>query len=196
MDTIFTLNDEDLSDKISLDDLYEKKKIFDMSKLSVYNKILNRIHIRIKTVSRQKIDEQHCWFIVPEMIIGVPKYDHSSCIAYLVDKLNINGFVVNYTHPNLLFISWKHWVPSYVRTEIKKKTGIVIDGYGNKIEKKDEKEEPGNVDELMYQHKNIKIPQNAKKDDKDYKTIDSYKPTGNLIYNTNLLKKIETKFSS
>ena len=124
MDTIFTLNDEDLSDKINLDDLYEKKKNYDMSKLTTYNKILNRIHIRIKTISRQKIDEQHCWFVVPEIIIGVPKYDHGSCITYLMDKLSTNGFVVRYTHPSLLFISWKHWVPGYVRSEIKKKNRI------------------------------------------------------------------------
>ena len=27
---------------------------------------------------------------------------------------------------NLLFLSWKHWIPSYVRGEVKKKTGVSI----------------------------------------------------------------------
>ena len=36
------------------------------------NKILNRIHVRIRTTSRQKMNEQFCWYLVPEMIIGVP----------------------------------------------------------------------------------------------------------------------------
>ena len=134
MANIFTLdNINDFSEKINLDDLYEKKKQYDLHKLDLYNKILNRIHVKIKTISRQKIDEQFCWFVVPEVIIGVPKYDQGDCIGYLFNKLKDNGFAVKYYHPNTLFICWNHFVPSYVRTELKKKTGILIDEYGNKI---------------------------------------------------------------
>ena len=79
------------------------------------------------------MDEHFCWFVVPEVIIGVPKYDQGSCIAYILDKLKENKFQVRYIHPNTLFISWNHWVPSYVRTELKKKTGIAIDEFGKKI---------------------------------------------------------------
>jgi hypothetical protein len=38
-----------------------------------------------------------------------------------MDKLKTNGFNVRYIHPNLLFISWTHWIPGYIRTEFKKK---------------------------------------------------------------------------
>jgi hypothetical protein len=139
MASIFTLeNIEDFSEKLNIDDLYEKKRQHDLSKLSLYNKILNRIHVRIKTTSRQKTDEQFCWYVVPELIIGVPKYDQGSCIAYLIDKLKSNGFNVRYIHPNTLFISWLHWVPSYVRTELKKKTGIIINEYGQKVNDDDD----------------------------------------------------------
>ena len=49
--SIFTLSDENnLSDKINLDDLFETKREFDENKLSLYNKILNRIHNKIKIV--------------------------------------------------------------------------------------------------------------------------------------------------
>ena len=138
MANIFTLeNVSDFSEKLNIDDLYEKKKQYDLNKLALYNKILNRIHVRIKTTARQKIDEQFCWFLVPEVMIGVPKYDNGSCIAYLLDKLKENGFNVRYIHPNTLLIAWNHWVPSYVRTELKKKTGIVVDEYGNKQEEED-----------------------------------------------------------
>jgi len=134
MATIFTLeNIEDFSEKLNIDELYEKKRQNDLNKLALYNKILNRIHVRIKTISKQKVDEQFCWFIVPEIIIGVPKYDQGSCIAYLIDKLKDNGFSVKYVHPNALFICWAHWVPSYVRSELKKKTGIVVNEYGQKL---------------------------------------------------------------
>ena len=56
MASIFTLeNIENFSEKLNIDELYEKKRQYDLSKLSLYNKILNRIHVRIKTTSRQKI---------------------------------------------------------------------------------------------------------------------------------------------
>ena len=135
MANIFTLeNIDDFSEKLNIDDLYEKKRQQDLNKLALFNKLLNRIHVKIKTTSRQKVDEQACWFLVPETIIGVPRYDQAGCIAYLISKLQTNGFNVRYIHPNLLFISWNHWIPSYVRTEIKKKTGINLNEYGQKIE--------------------------------------------------------------
>ena len=195
MDTIFTLGDsENINSKLNLDELYEKKQQHDLHTISIYNKILNRIHLKIKVVSRTNITNQFCWFVIPEMMIGVPKYDHGACTAYIIDKLRENGFVIRYTHPNLLFISWKHWIPSYVRNEIKKKTGADIDGYGNKINKKDEKNtrEIKNPDELIFHNKaNISIKSSEKP--KDFKNIDAYVPSGNLIYNKTLLKNIEDR---
>ena len=49
MANIFTLeNIADFSEKLNIDDLYEKKRHHDLSQLSLFNKILNRIHVRIK----------------------------------------------------------------------------------------------------------------------------------------------------
>ena len=195
MDTIFTLGDNDVENvKINLDDLYERKQQHDLNTLSIYNKVLNRIHNKIKTISRQQTTEQHCWYVIPEMIIGVPKYDHGACTAYLIDKLRDNGFMIRYTNPNLIFISWKHWIPSYVRNEIKKKTGTVVDGYGNKVDK-NEQEKEKEIDSsdpnafMLNRNKNISIEPPKK----DYKAIDSYQPSGNLIYNQELLRRIEDK---
>jgi len=193
MANIFTLeNIEDFSEKLNIDELYEKKQQQDLNKLNLYNKLLNRIHVRIKTVSRQSINNQICWFLVPEIIIGVPKYDQAACIAYLIDKLKTNGFNVHYIHPNLLFISWLHWVPSYVRTELKKKTGININEYGEKIDE-DNEETPILLNEsteyMKTQESKLKQPK------KEYTPIKSYRPSGNLVYNDNLLNKIEDKFN-
>lgn len=200
MDTIFTLGDaSDTNTKLNLDELYEKKQQHDLNTLNVYNKILNRIHSRIRVVSRQTITSQFCWFVIPEMIIGVPKYDHGACTAYIIDKLNSNGFMIRYTHPNLLFISWKHWVPSYVRNEIKKKTGVIVDGYGNQIdstnnEKQNESKNPDDL--LLHRKDSTPITSVADSKSKDFKKIDAYIPSGNLIYNQALLKKIEDRSKS
>ena len=201
MANIFTLeNIEDFSEKLNIDELYEKKRQHDLTQLALFNKVLNRIHVRIKTVSRQIKDEQFCWYLVPEVIIGVPKYDQSACIAYLIDKLKTNGFNVRYTHPNALFISWLHWVPSYVRTELKKKTGVVINEYGEKIDEDSEENnkisfEPKVPNDFMLNMKGPDLNQKGKQQKKEYTPIKSYKPSGNLVYNDELLSKIEGKFS-
>ena len=198
MDTIFTLGEaSDESTKLNLDDLYERKQQQDLKTLSLYNRILLRIHNRIKTTSRQQTKEQFCWYIVPETIIGVPKYDHGACTAYMIDQLRENGFIVKYTHPNLLLISWATWCPSYVRAEIKKKTGLVVDGNGNKIEKDGitnsghgiSSSSSSDPNELIF-HRTGKDAE--PKNGKVYTPIENYKPSG-LIYNETLLRKIEDK---
>jgi hypothetical protein len=206
MSNIFTLeNVQDFSEKISIDDLYEKKRQYDLNKLVLFNKILNRIHVKIKTISRQKMDEQFCWFVVPEMIIGVPRYDQGACIAYIIDKLKENGFNVRYIHPNTLFISWLHWVPSYVRTELKKKTGIVINEYGEKVSQEEDegieermtvslkatnqnqnkpKKEFDLKDTNEFMLKGLSNPnlnEDKKQLKKNYKPIQMYQPSGNLF---------------
>lgn len=201
MANIFTLeNIDNFSEKINIDDLYEKKRNQDLTKLALFNKILNRIHVKIKTASRQKVDEQFCWYVVPETMIGVPKYDQAACIAYIIDKLKTNGFNVRYIHPNLLFISWLHWIPSYVRSELKKKTGIVINEYGQKVEEGNEEDdnkqitnsEPSDPNDYMLNRQDPN--QKGKVSKKEYTPIKSYKPSGNLIYDNDLLSKLEDKF--
>jgi len=199
MANIFTLeNIDDFSEKLNIDELYEKKHQQDLFKLSLFNKILNRIHIRIKTISRQKKDEHFSWFLVPEIIIGVPKFDQAACIAYLIDKLKTNGFIVRYIHPNLLFISWIHYVPSYVRTELKKKTGIIINEYGEQqIEEDDNLKilNENNIDNVFNLKKADDVLNKSKQiNKKEYTPIKSYKPSGNLIYGDEVLDQIEHKF--
>jgi hypothetical protein len=190
MANIFTLeNFSDFSEKINIDELYEKKRQLDVTKLELFKKILNRIHVRIKTTARQNIDDKFCWFVVPEVIIGIPKYDQAACIAYIMDTLQTNGFQVRYFHPNTIFISWNHWVPSYVRTELKKKTGIVINEYGEKI-----KDENAKNDDDLEEQSNSDIQQI--KNSKKYTPINSYKPSGKLVYSEDLLNKIENKIEN
>ena len=187
MANIFELeNFENFSEKINLDDLYEKKRNYDLNKLVLFNKILNRIHVRIRATSNQKVNDTSCWYVVPEVIIGVPKYDQAGCIAYIMNALQDNGFNVRYFHPNTLFICWDHWVPSYVRHEIKKKTGIVINEYGEKIEE----EEKDVIDDEEPKH-SIQQIKNSKK----YTPINSYKPSGKLVDSEDVLHKIENKIN-
>jgi Family of unknown function (DUF5759) len=120
--------------RINIDELYETKKKSDINRLSIYMKLLKRIHNQIKMTSRLRENNQICYFIMPEVLIGYSNYDLAECLSYVMDRLNNDGFSTRYVHPNLLMISWSHWVPTYVRDEIKKKTGMEVDQYGVKKE--------------------------------------------------------------
>ena len=194
MNNIVLLNEENEgTPKINLDELYEYKHQCDKNTLRSYNIVLQRIHTRIKLTSRQKNNEQFCWFVIPEVMIGVPKYDVASCIAYVLDQLKQNGFSIKYTHPNLLFISWKYWVPDYVRNEIKKKTGTKIDGNGNIIQ---DNNNTDNTSSSSSHIKSILKPNTQvvkKEDEKKYTSINSYTPTGNSVYSNQIIQKIQDK---
>ena len=183
-----TVDDEEAMGKVNIDELYEKKQRRDQKQLAIFNKILNRIHKRIKFTSNNKTNDKHIWFTVPEYIFGEPVYDQGDCIGYLVNKLEENGFHVRYVHPNTLFVSWKNWVPSYIRTEIKKKTGLIIDEKGNLVEKTDG--EDGDSNSKMLNDNNNGSSQKQKK---EYTPINQYKPTGNLVYNPEMLENLEKK---
>lgn len=218
MDILYHINNQNDDDadggtKLNLDELYEKKQQHDLFTLSSYNKILARIHSKIKLVSRQYIDQHHCWYIVPEVLLGIPKYNHKDCTAFVINKLQDNGFTIRYIHPNLLFISWKHWVPAYVRDEIKKKTGVAIDGYGNElnadkngtvngsanqnpfsnsIKTTREPDNYQNPDNMVLNLKNLDLgtKNGSKNNDKQYRDINTYKPEGGLVYNNDMLKRL------
>jgi len=225
MDDLFKFAGDNVEnvEKINLDELYEKKQEQDKNKLFTYNKILTRIHEKIKLTSRQKCNQQFCWYVVPEIILGVANYDHAGCIAYIVDKLQENNFLVRYTHPNLLLISWLHYVPNYVRSEYKKKTGTAIDELGRPIlydsEGKVIKYDGGGVGGGGGGSAGPRTPEDANTllynqrgdpsmgggggagagggggagDKKEFKSTDSYRPTGNLVYNPEYFQKLETR---
>ena len=199
MDTFINFNNDDenntVSSKLNMDELFVKKQQQSLNVLNNYNKILTRIHNKIKFISRQQINDECCWFVVPEFIIGIPKYDHCECIAYVIDKLRDNGFIVRYTHPNLIFISWKQWIPTYVRNEIKKKTGKDLDEYGNLKHDKNENynESNNDINSSIFKNKldlsKTNLSNNNSKKNLNFKDVNSYKPSG-LIYSENLLKRL------
>lgn len=186
-------DNEIIRTKINIDDLYERKNQINDIKLKHFNKILNRAHTKIKQTSRLRSSDQFVFFLVPEFLIGVPTYDTASCIAYIMNKLQENGFYIKYTHPNLLFISWQHYIDKRQRLQFKQQNGYAIDGFGNPLGEKNKNESSKDVSDPnnFILKKNTNTTVNKNENDKKYKQISSYNPTGNLIYNSNLLKKME-----
>ena len=98
-----------------------------------------------------------------------------------------------------------HWVPSYVRTELKKKTGIVVNEYGEKINTDEDEfinnNESRNVGKFspydvnsanndLLKLTNVKDSSSKNTlniNKKTYTPIKSYKPSGNLVYDDEVL---------
>lgn len=126
---------------MNINELVDNKTKLIQRKLNIYDEILKKCHHRIKLVSKQNPMMCYCLYIIPKFIYGVPLFKLDECIKYLFEKLTENGFKVNYTHPNLLIISWHH---------IKQQNAKRVTFNTNKNE---------------------------------YRKIDSYVPSQNLIYN-------------
>jgi hypothetical protein len=195
MSNLFLIDDDEvLINKLNIDELYEKKQQRDLNQVKLFNKVLKKVHDKIKLEAKK--DLQICLFIVPEIILNATKFDNAACIAYLINKLKENGFAVRYTHPNLLIISWAHYIPSYVRNELKKKTGINVNEFGLIETNKDEKE--SEIDKYNSINNNLIIKQNdvTKDKKKEYTPINTYKPSGNLVYDDDLFDSITNKLNT
>lgn len=219
MENIFTLNkddtdDGDIAQSLNIDDLYEQKRERDMAQLKIFNKMLQRIHAKIKVTSRQRMSEKICWFVVPEIMLGIPGYDQGSCIGYVMGKLKDDGFRLQYFHPNTLMISWDHWIPNYVIDEIKNKTGKVYDNQGNDLTPKPPNDHEtntaynigqqpgimslGNTEQqgtnIVYKNKEGVFQRSRKQNDKKYTPVNDYKPKGSMVYDEDLLFNMSRKF--
>jgi UTP-glucose-1-phosphate uridylyltransferase len=81
-----------------------------------------------------------------------------------------------------------------VRDEIRRKTGINLDNNGNIVEKHNKKEDVVDEDDInagLFNDSNNVL----EKPKKQYNDISEYKPTGRLVYNPEILQKIEKKVS-
>jgi hypothetical protein len=181
---MLSVDEEECISNINIDELYEKNMRIGQQNLSIFNKILGRIHKRIMITSKTKNNEKYIWFIVPKFLFGEKMYDQGDCIAHIIGKLTTNGFHVKYVHPNALFVSWQNWIPSYVRSEYKKKTGIIIDEKGQVINKHEVVEERNNEIDSSVQESN------TNKESKNYTPISQYKPSGKLVYNPDMFNAI------
>ena len=90
---------------LNIDDLYENKNSKHLRRLEQFDGILKKVHMRIKASKKKK--KMHCFYQIPEFIIGVPLYNVNELKQYIMNSLKKNGFNLLYVDPNWLFISWE-----------------------------------------------------------------------------------------
>jgi len=103
----------DTTPRLEIKQLFEKRAARDKSKLKAYNHILNQIYNRIYTTSQLPGNSNCLVYTVPPFILGLPSIDLEDCIVYIVHMLRQGGFIVKFTFPNLLYISWNHYESEY-----------------------------------------------------------------------------------
>ena len=91
---------------LSVNQLHKEIEKRETKKSQTYQSVLEKCYERIKTVN-SKSNDCYCLYICPTFIFGFPLYNITNCIIYIMNDLIKNGFKVIYTHPNLLYISWK-----------------------------------------------------------------------------------------
>lgn len=91
---------------ININSLHQVNEKRAKERIASYEKILAKCHQKIKSTSLKPVGNTCCFYIVPNIVFGVPIFNQNECIVYIVQALIKNGFYVVYTHPNLIYISW------------------------------------------------------------------------------------------
>ncbi len=161
-------------------DLYDKRRSKDASRLRAYNKILEQIYNRIRTISKLPNSQCYLLYTVPPFILGLPKLDLEDCVVYLMFQLRHAGYETRFTYPNMIYISWIHHEKSYIveqspimqamldsaeRTqamlERKEKEAGRLLGQGKKTQRKVVKQTPGQLQTIQHTMPNSSGPRTA-----------------------------------
>ena len=137
---------------LNINELYGPIHEKNIKRLEHFDSILQKIHTRIKSNAGK--EQTHCFYQIPEFVIGTPLYDVSELRNYIMNSLKTNGFDILYVEPNWLFIYWN----------VKGSKSLV---------------------------KNTNI---SKQVNNQYKSTDTYKPSGDFIYDDSSLMNMADKF--
>ena len=88
----------------SIQEIHKKQKEKERSRLKIYENISSRCFKKIKETSSN--EETVCFFKIPEYIPGLPIYNMTECVMFLLNILHEKGFNARYCESFMIFISW------------------------------------------------------------------------------------------
>ena len=89
---------------VKADKLIKEQEERDERKKITFNKIFLKIEKKI--ILRSAANDYHCWYSIPEFIIGLPMYSLKECKEYIENKLKKNKFKTEFFEPNIILVTW------------------------------------------------------------------------------------------
>ncbi len=181
---------------VNIDSLHREQQEKLERKKAVFVKILQDCHNKIKLTAKNSKEADNCFYTVPKYKFGVPLYDMRGCILFLTKSLVNNGFDVWYTHPNLLLISWKDKSNQNSITYPVNNASIT---FNQNSSNNNSSYNNNNTSNQQPEFKSISIGAstnnnpNNNSTNNNFKSIDSYKPSNKLVYDTKTISNIDTK---
>ena len=97
-------NKEDEMNVFNVQDIHKKQKEKENSRISIYKAITSRCFKKIKETSLN--EETFCFFNIPEYIPGLPLYNMTECVMFILNILREKGFNARYCDQYVIYVSW------------------------------------------------------------------------------------------
>jgi hypothetical protein len=94
----------DNSYSFNIQDIHKKQKEKEKNRIKIYESISSRCFKKIKETSLN--EETFCFYNLPEYIPGLPLYNMTECVIFLLNLLHEKGFSARYCEGFMIFISW------------------------------------------------------------------------------------------
>jgi len=88
----------------SIQEIHKKQKDRETNRINIYKKIGSKCFKKIKETAQS--EQTYCFFDIPEYIPGLPLYNMTECVMFLLNLLKEKGFNSRYCDGFKLFISW------------------------------------------------------------------------------------------
>jgi hypothetical protein len=103
-------NKNDEYQLFSIQEIHKKQKDKEKNRLKIYQSISSRCFKKIKETSLN--EETFCFFKLPEYIPGLPLYNMTECVIFLLNLLHEKGFSARYIDGFMIYISWNFPKPN------------------------------------------------------------------------------------
>lgn len=88
----------------SIYDINKIQKEKQEKRLNIYKTITSNCFKKIKLAVEN--DELYILYRIPEYIPGIPIFNMTECVMFILNELKDKGYSSRYVHPYMIFISW------------------------------------------------------------------------------------------
>lgn len=109
----------------SVNEIQKKQREKEKNRMKIYEIISKRCFEKIKASSLN--EETFCFFQLPEYLPGLPLYNMTECVMFLLNVLHSNGFHARYCDHFYIYITWVLPKPNFKLIEPPKEKKTIVD---------------------------------------------------------------------